>query len=175
MTMQVGNEQYRFDLRRLVNATGYGEVLWFMLNPSSADAVKNDPTIRRCIDFSRRWGFKTLRVVNLLPIRTKNPREAMSWYRGCPPFPGEFFQNHGILDAACSEANAVILAWGSNGYAVGGDTAREDACSVSDEVWTLGWTANGQPRHPLYVPAETLPIHASDCSRRWLRRELVPV
>lgn len=160
--------RYRFELRRSVNMTGYGEIAWVMLNPSTADHSRNDPTIRRVLDFSRRWGFRDLRVVNLVPLRSTDPKRAVDAYRG-PPFGWDFFSNHSYIERACSEADAVILAWGSNGEPLGGDTTREDATCWSDEVWVLGWTANGQPRHPLYVPATTQPIHAEDDSRRWLR------
>lgn len=162
------DRQHRFELRRLVNEAGHGEVCWFMLNPSTADEVKLDPTIRRCMDFSRRWGFRELRVINLVPLRSTDPKRAVSHYRG-PPFDGEFFLNHSYWEKAFEECDCIVLAWGANGEPIGGDEAREQAICQTDEAWVLGWTNNGQPRHPLYVRADTKPVHADDDSRRWLR------
>lgn len=162
------DRRYRFELRRLVDATGYGEVAWIMLNPSTADESTNDPTIRRIIDFSRRWGFRDLRVVNLVPLRSPNPATVVRHYGG-PPFEGEFFLNHGYIERAVNEADTVILAWGYHGERIGGDNIREDCCANHDDVWVLGWNGNGQPKHPLYVKAITRPVHAEDESRRWLR------
>ena len=50
-----------------------------MLNPSTADETTDDPTIRRVIDFSRRWGFSRLIVVKLVPLRSTDPKAALAW------------------------------------------------------------------------------------------------
>ena len=64
---------YRWTLRR---RWGDGDdVVWVMLNPSTADANKDDPTLRRIIQFSDGWGYGGLLVVNLLPFRSSNPAE----------------------------------------------------------------------------------------------------
>ena len=49
-------------------------IVWMMLNPSTADALTNDPTLRRCIDFSRQWGYGGLIVVNLYAFRASKPK-----------------------------------------------------------------------------------------------------
>ena len=162
------DRRYRYELRRLVDATGYGEIVWYMLNPSTADERENDPTIRRCLDFSRRWGFRSLRVVNLVPLRSANPSTVVRAYRG-PPFGGDYFTNMSYQERAVEEADAVVLAWGSHGDDLDGESFMERAQELSDEVWVLGWNRDGTPRHPLYVKADTKPIHATDDSRKWLR------
>lgn len=162
------DRRFRFELRRLVNITGHGEICWFMLNPSTADESTLDPTIRRCMDFSRRWGFRELRVVNLVPLRSTDPKKAVAYYRQ-PPFGPDYFSNPCYWQNACEECDAVVMAWGSHGAALGGDDAREHVCCWTDEAWVLGWTTNGQPKHPLYLRADTKPVHAEDDSRRWLR------
>ena len=65
---------YRYNLSRTWSRhQSAPRLLWIMLNPSTADEDNDDATIRRCIDFSRRWGFSGLDVVNLLAIRTTKP------------------------------------------------------------------------------------------------------
>lgn len=161
------DKRHRYELRRLVDATGHGEIAWVMLNPSIADEVANDPTIRRCIDFSRRWGFAWLRVVNLCAIRSTDPKAVRGWNE--PPVSHPYFTNLNYICAAACQSDVTMLAWGTHGEPIGGDNVREDICCESDEVWVLGWTANGQPRHPLYVKADTRPAHAERDDRRWLR------
>ena len=55
--------RYRYRLTRRWGDGG--AVAFVMLNPSTADAEKDDPTIRRCIGFAREWRFGRLIVVNL--------------------------------------------------------------------------------------------------------------
>ena len=78
-----------------------------MLNPSTADAERDDPTIRRCIGFSRAWGFGGAEMVNLFALRSTDPgrlREAAD-----PVGPGNVAH---IADAARG-ATQVIAAWGA--------------------------------------------------------------
>src|SRR6266478_2655415 len=65
---------YRYVLRR--NWLGSGGLLNFvMLNPSTADDVFDDATIRRCVGFAKRWGFSSLVVTNLCAYRATQPND----------------------------------------------------------------------------------------------------
>ncbi len=67
---------YRYTLTREVDMFGNGEAAMFlMLNPSTADETEDDPTIRRCIGFARRWGYSTLHVANLFAFRATSPAD----------------------------------------------------------------------------------------------------
>ena len=61
-------EQYRYELRRIWQPKK-GLVCWVMLNPSIADANIDDPTIRRCIGYTAKWGYGGRVVVNLFALR----------------------------------------------------------------------------------------------------------
>lgn len=67
-----GCGRYRYSLRRRW-ADGGPPACWIMLNPSTADAEKDAPTIRRCIGFSKAWGHNALVVVNLFALRSTDP------------------------------------------------------------------------------------------------------
>ncbi|NVP56615.1 DUF1643 domain-containing protein [Mycoplana rhizolycopersici] len=143
--------RYRYALRRRWSETG-GIVAWIMLNPSQADASSNDPTIRRCLSFSRQWGYGAMIAVNLYGLRATNPDEL---YREVHPIGPE---NDTYLAMACREARtgaggrgAVVAAWGSHplARARAGDALR----LTGNHLHCLGTTANGSPRHPLYVPS----------------------
>lgn len=65
---------YRYRLGRTWCPSERG-VVWVMLNPSTADAHFDDPTIRRCVGFARSWGMGWITVVNLYAFRATYPQE----------------------------------------------------------------------------------------------------
>lgn len=129
-------------------------VLWVMLNPSTADAKTNDPTIRKCIGFSSRWGYRALEVVNLFAFRATDPRElARAWAAGVEVVGPDTNQH---IRFAAQEADRVVVAWG--GFSGCGITARaREVCGLLGEApaLCLGVTKDGQPRHPLMLPYAT--------------------
>jgi hypothetical protein len=129
-------------------------VTFVMLNPSTADAFVEDPTIRRCIGFARQWGFNHLVVVNLFAFRATNPR----WLTDVAYDPvGP--DNQIVVRAALEEADKVICAWGNHGALRGaGDRLRSWMDGNSIEPFALHMSKLGQPGHPLYLPASSEPF-----------------
>lgn len=78
---------YRYRLDRLGALLGRGAVNFVMLNPSTADAEQDDPTIRRCLGYAFRWGFARLIVTNLYALRSTDPRAL--WEHPDPIGPGK--------------------------------------------------------------------------------------
>lgn len=74
--------KYRYWLERSWEETGKGFVNWIMLNPSTADAEIDDQTIRKCIGFSKLWGYDGMHVVNLFAFRATDPESLYGC--GCP-------------------------------------------------------------------------------------------
>ncbi|GAG96682.1 unnamed protein product [marine sediment metagenome] len=127
-----------------------------MLNPSTADANKSDPTITRCIGFSKLWGFGGIYVVNLYALRTPYPKtlfEALYRYNAKGPD-----NDHYIQKAAYDNSNArAVMAWGANVYRDPNMLAQADRITnmireAGLKPQCLSITKNGQPRHPLMVP-----------------------
>ena len=73
-------QTWRYLLRRDLG-DGAGTLNFVMLNPSTADAVRNDPTVARCVGFARRWGFRRLLVTNLFALRSPLPRALLQAVR----------------------------------------------------------------------------------------------
>ncbi len=126
-----------------------------MLNPSTADANIDDPTIRRCIGFARGWGYDTLSVRNLFPWRATDPKELNDL--GCLTATGRERGDTELL-TACT-ADLLVVAWGAS-VPFGRDKQalrmfRRNFPAMS--IYCLGTTKGGNPRHPLYVKGDTMP------------------
>jgi hypothetical protein len=137
---------YRYSLTRdFGTLDGEGICTFVMLNPSTADATQDDPTIRRCIRFAREWGFDRLKVVNLYALRATDPKQL--WLADDPVGP----ENDHVLSLAFGSSALTIAAWGA--------TARQTRVA---EIMSwpmrphlcLGLTKDGHPRHPLYLRAD---------------------
>jgi hypothetical protein len=149
------DQRYRYTLFRRWSEHDERCVLWIMLNPSTADEETDDATIRRCIGFSKLWGFGQLRVVNLFALRATNPK--MIEHAGFPVAVGP--ENDEWISTQLVHASIVIAAWGHKG----GLFKRDRAVQKILKPWRymvhhLGLTLNGgYPRHPLYAPAAAPP------------------
>ena len=135
---------YRYTLTR-----SWGDALpltFVMLNPSTADAAIDDPTIRRCIAFARRDGFGGIRVLNLFAYRSPYPSELVRVADPVGP------DNDRHLATACG---TIVAAWGAV-ERYGEKRIRTVAQLLSGkDVRCLGTTKSGQPRHPLYVKGDS--------------------
>jgi len=118
------------------------QVLFVMLNPSTADRLADDPTIRRCIGFARRWGFGALAVGNLFAYRTPSPRIL----KRAPHPVGR--ANDRWLQRLAAGSMRVVAAWGNEGALLGRD---REVRQLLGPLYVLSLTQLGQPRHPLYV------------------------
>lgn len=134
--------RHRYHLTR---TWGDGDrAVFVMLNPSTADAYSDDPTIRRCIGYARAWGLDGIEVVNLYGLRATNPADL--WRTDDPVGP----ENDRWLAAAGLSPYALIAAWGVH--------ARQDRVEAVislpgyERLTCLNVTQDGAPAHPLYQP-----------------------
>lgn len=140
-------EQYRYRLDRPGGlAAIHDPAVFIMLNPSTADADLDDPTIRRCRAFAQAWRCNGLVVMNLYAYRTVDPRKL--WKNNPDPVGPE---NDEHLQHIASGPAQIVCAWGAN--------AKPDRVAEVVAIFTsagvklkcLGTTKHGAPRHPLYV------------------------
>jgi hypothetical protein len=134
---------YRYTLSRFF-LDGEGGVLFVLLNPSTADETKNDPTIRRCMGYARRWGFHECLVGELFAIRSKDPAVLMTHPDPVGP------DNDKYLKTLAHAADLVVFAWGNWGKV----RNRSEAVRKLFEgkpVKCFGKTNQGEPKHPLYL------------------------
>jgi hypothetical protein len=139
--------RYRYSLWRAWS-DDYPRIAFMLLNPSTADEERNDPTIRRCIGFAREWNFGSVEVVNLFAYRATYAREIL---RISDPV-GE--ENNRFLVQAVERCSTVVVGWGTKGILLGRDREVMQLLAGRRNVYCLGITKDGQPRHPLYVRGE---------------------
>lgn len=154
--------RYRYALRRFWDgrlfrgAHAREHVLWVMLNPSTADATEDDPTIRRCVGLSRAWGYGGLVVVNLYAWRATDPRELSTDADPVGPANGRY-----MLDEARGAA-LIVAAWGKPFRSwmqarAASVRALLQHPPIEATLYHVGLTKEGHPRHPLYVRGDVMP------------------
>ncbi|AMS03704.1 hypothetical protein SEA_BETTERKATZ_69 [Gordonia phage BetterKatz] len=144
---------YRYELSRSLyrlSPTAGGTCLFVMLNPSTADANTDDPTIRRCIGFAAAWDFAQFDVVNLFAYRATDPADLLRARAAGDDVVGPDNDEH-IVNAH-RRADRTVVAWGAKAPA---DRVADVVDMLGRGLYCLGTTKDGSPRHPLYVRADT--------------------
>ena len=125
---------------------------FLMLNPSTADEYRLDPSCTRARLYAERWGYGALIVTNLFGWRATDPHEMKAARE-----PVGRANDAAILRAA-HEAAIVVCAWGNHG------AHRERSAYVLQmlsargvKLHALRVTGSGEPAHPLYLPATLKP------------------
>lgn len=127
-------------------------VCWVMLNPSTATAEHDDPTIRRCIDFSKRWGYGSLSVVNLFAYRTPYPQKLRYLTDPIGPDNDKYILSQLLL------SDLVIVAWGAGADIKDHEWRDASVLRMVETCYCLGVCVDESPRHPLYIRADVAPI-----------------
>eukprot|EP00955_Chlamydomonas_euryale_P054230 355746-Chlamydomonas_euryale.AAC.2 len=140
--------RYRYALWRRWSPGPY--VMFICLNPSTADERMDDPTVRRCIGFARRWGFGALCMVNLFAFRATNPKTMKS--ADVDPIGPN---NNRVLKRLALGAGMKIAAWGTHGTHLARDQVVR---SMLDDLHYLSLTRDGHPRHPLFTRSTLNPV-----------------
>ena len=156
--------RYRYSLwRNLKSSYRDGTATFIMLNPSTADAMKDDPTIRRCIGCAERLGYGWLMVVNLFAFRATNPADLKDALNCGIDSVGP--KNTTYIEEAVSRSKVIVAAWGVPKWPFVKDRVRTVVEQVReigayqpgpDRFVALGFTKDGHPRHPLYAPYSTI-------------------
>lgn len=146
--------RYRYRLER---RWGEGEpVNLVMLNPSTADELIDDATIRRCVGFAKSWDFQALVVTNLFAFRATDPRDLLDCLKASGDPVGPANDRH-ILDAA-TESACVVAAWGGYGVRHRADAVLKMLRSYGIKVHYLKANKDLTPAHPLYLPGHLVPV-----------------
>ena len=96
---------WRYKLSRRWSKAG-PMVAFIGLNPSTADEINDDPTVRRCIGVARRWGFGGMFMLNVFAFRSTNPRVLKTVADPIGP------RNDAALLNTCRRCDMVAACWG---------------------------------------------------------------
>ena len=117
-----------------------------MLNPSTADEFKNDPTVERCERRARRGGYGSLVVLNLFALRSTDPRGLYETHDAVGPL------NDRAIALFTEGAGAVVCGWGTHGALIGrGGQVLDLLKSLGIVALAYQLNRDGSPKHPLYV------------------------
>lgn len=138
---------YRYSLWRHWGGEGYA--MFIGLNPSTADEIQDDPTVRRCIGFAKDWGFGGLCMTNLFAFRATDPQDMK---KAIDPIGPE--NDRALLDLA-EHAGVIVAAWGTHGTFRGRDRT---VIKLIPRLSYLRLTKDQHPAHPLYLPKTLSPV-----------------
>lgn len=138
--------KYRFALWRIWD-TDKPAVMFVGLNPSTANESGDDPTIKRVIAMSKKWGFGGVYMLNCFPFVSTDPAALTD----C----GRMEENNEWLQAVSNKCEQVVFAWGA--FAIAKQRA-DQLSSMFPEAKALQINKDGSPKHPLYVRVGTVPV-----------------
>ena len=132
-------------------------VAFLLFNPSTADALKDDHTVRKGCGFAKRWGYGSMIFLNLWGLRSTDPRAVA---RAEEPVGSK---NDLILLKALGEVQRLVCAWGCSTHMKGPLRKRtaevmrliKPLCDAGLKVECLGYSKDGSPRHPLRLAYDT--------------------
>ena len=126
---------------------------FLMLNPSTADELRLDPTCSRARDYAERWGYGALIVTNIFAFRNTSPSQMRAAKDPVGP------DNDAAIVRAAQESAIVVCAWGNHGLFLD-RSFRVNALLKARKIklHALRVNAGGQPAHPLYLPGNLRPL-----------------
>lgn len=142
---------YRYWLTRVWN-DALPLLPWVMLNPSTADHMNDDPTIKRVCGFSHREGFGGALVMNLFALRATDPAVMLDSADPIGPENAEWLTE--MVGRQVAAPAPIMCGWGANA-GVAGFSWAAGARSLGAQLVCLGRTAEGHPKHPLYLSGDT--------------------
>ena len=136
--------KYRYQLSRTWDKDK-PKLLFIMLNPSTADTINDDPTIRRIIRFSKSWGYGGLYLGNLYAFRSTDPKGLLSTDDPIGP------DNIPHIKTLLGLSERVIYAWGNN------EREPDWLSELVDSPYCIDISKKGVPKHPLYLKGDLQP------------------
>jgi hypothetical protein len=151
------NRFHRYVLTRLLGPPHGKTTMVIGLNPSTATADQNDPTVRRCVGFTETFGCSLFCMTNAFAFRSTKPLGLLDVSDPVGP------ENDAELVRVAKTADVIVLAWGTHSNAkLRNLIARRGAEVVrllsGHKLMCLGRNRDGSPKHPLYLRADTKPI-----------------
>jgi hypothetical protein len=147
-------DRYRYLLAVPTGETNERIAAFVLANPSTATPDKLDPTLTRCREYARRWGFGWLWVVNVRAWRETDPEKVPADPQAIGP------ENSTSIVRACLSSELVVCGWGNLAGTLGPQTLQ--LIRISETVpHALKLNKDGSPAHPLYLRSDAVPFAMS--------------
>ena len=140
--------KYRYELRRAWNSSK-PQIMFILLNPSTADDIEDDPTIKKCISYTKRLKGGSIVVCNIFSYRSTDPR--LMKQHNDPVGPN----NDYWIKKNAKESKLIIAGWGKHGSYLG---RAEEICRMLPKMHCFKINKDGSPTHFLYLPSNLKPI-----------------
>jgi hypothetical protein len=144
-------EDYRYTLTREWDPRNPRKAVFIMLNPSIADEKVDDRTTSRCISFAKSWNCGSLEIVNIFAFRATD----YNLLKFLTKEEATGLNNITHIKAALSTASLIVCAWGKNINIHYDNYDELEDLLKGYQLFCLGRTKEGHPRHPLYVKSAT--------------------
>lgn len=144
--------KYRYLLMRQWNKDLPSNLYFIGVNPSTADAEKDDPTIKKLICLASAWGYGGFHIVNLFAYRSSDPAVLLTVPNPVGP------ENDLYLANARKSGGKVVLMWGSKAKDISARRVEIVFSQFKSIAYYLRLNRDGSPAHPLYLPASLGPI-----------------
>ncbi|MEM1218258.1 MAG: DUF1643 domain-containing protein [Bacteroidota bacterium] len=118
-------------------------LMYVGLNPSTADALQEDPTIRKCLHFAHQEGFGGFDILNIYAYRTPHPKELFKMQDPIGP------KNSSFLKKYMERSSKVVLMWGTEAHQH--EAVQAFLTNHSGPWYCFGENKDGSPRHVLYI------------------------
>jgi len=146
--------KYRYRLAQIWDG-GKEPLYWLMLNPSTADEVKNDPTVERCERRARMWGYGGSVVLNIFAYRATDPKDMRAQKDPIGPKNDDWIRKL----ARRSQDVDVVGGWGEHGaHMARGQAVMDIFKQENGRINALKINASGHPAHPLYIAYDKTPF-----------------
>lgn len=156
--------KFRYRLERDVQMDGL-TFAYFGINPSTADAMRDDATVRKWIGFTKANGGRRFIVGNVSAFRATDVRELAAALIS----PAQHRQNLDHIQRIITDADILVPCWGNRSKAPRHmhndfDTVLAMLLTSGKPVRHFGLTASNDPKHPLMLGYDTRLIDWSDAA-----------
>jgi len=139
------DRKFRFYLKRIWDENK-SFVMFIGLNPSTANETENDPTIKRCINFAKAWGYGGMFMTNLFAFVSTDPKKLM--------FDRIAENDHWIYEIS-KNIDKIVFVWGA--FKIH-KSRMDEVIKTFPTAYCIGKTKDGYPRHPLYLRSDSKPV-----------------
>ena len=142
------DRKYRYVLSRIWDKSK-PTVMFIGLNPSTADETQNDPTVNKCINFAKSWGYGGIYMLNLFAFRATQPEDMFKSENPIGKENNEYIKKYSKI------CDKVICAWGNDGNY---KNRSKEVLEMLDNIYYIKLNKTGEPAHPLYLKSDLIPI-----------------